>query len=382
MKKIKVAHSSAPMTRMDGGVFAAVRDLTFNTAHLGIENEVWMPFREDAANDSASWQGAHLRVTGAVRCRPIQWSPQFERELLASSCDILHTHGIWQHPSFVALKWKKKLKRPHIASVHGMLEPWALKNKAWKKKPVWKLWEHKNLQTADLLHATSQQEVDVLRALGLKAPIALIANGVDCEQFNIEDDSARDKTALFLSRVHPKKGLPLLIEAWEKVKPSGWKLEIAGPDSGGHQAELENQIKRAGLEEVIRFVGPLDGDEIRSAYSRASLFILPTYSENFGIVVAEALAASVPVITTKGAPWEILERENIGWWTEPSVEGIREALYEATCIKSLEDLREMGRRAPQVVREEYSWATISQQFSECYAWVLGQGEKPQCVGGN
>ncbi len=374
------------MSPIQGGVFAAVRDLTQCMEVLGVRNEVRMPLNPDALAHIDSWLPVSALSQGRIVVPPLQWSPEFVRLVLQSNADLLHTHGIWQHPSFVALAWKSKTKRPHVASVHGMLEPWAWQHHAWKKRPVWELWERRNLQSADLLHATSEQEAHSFRERGLKTPIAIIPNGVNLPasnalstiqnpKFNIQN---QQRTALFLSRIHPKKGLPLLLEAWAKVRPKNWSLQVVGPDEGGHRAELERLVAGLGLTEMVRFSGSLTGDAKEAAFRDSGLFILPTHSENFGIAVAEAMAHGLPVITTHGAPWQLLEAERCGWWVPISVDGIANALDDAT-RRSPEELAAMGERGRTVVAERFAWEGIARQFVECYRWVLGEGGRPDCV---
>ncbi len=369
-----------------GGPFQSVRKLAQAQMARGIEVAVRMPWSAEAEEHRSDWAPVEVSVSGKILLPPFGWSPSYGRELLECDAEILHTHGIWQHPSWAALAWKQKWHRPHVASVRGMLEPWAWQHHAWKKRPVWWLWEKKNLQTAALLHATSEQEAEALRARGLTAPITIIPNGVDLPaagalnsipklEFKIQNSI---RTALFLSRVHPKKGLPLLLEAWAKVRPKGWALHIVGPDEGGHRTELERRVEVLGLAKQVRFSGPLVGEAKEQAFCEASLFVLPTHSENFGIAVAEAMAHDLPVITTQGAPWKLLEEQCCGWWVPVSVQSIAAALDDAT-RRSPGELSAMGERGRAVVAERFGWEGIARQFVECYQWLRGEGPKPACV---
>jgi glycosyltransferase involved in cell wall biosynthesis len=264
-----------------------------------------------------------------------------------------------------------------------MLEPWAWGHHAWKKRPVWQLLERKNLASAALLHATSEQEAQSFRDRGLRVPIAIIPNGVELPGYDEPNTghcpTSSKRTLLFLSRIHPKKGLSMLLEAWAKVRPSGWNLKIVGPDEGGHRKELEKQATSLGLADVVSFHDAVRGKDAKSALFReASLFVLPTHSENFGIAVAEAMAHGLPVITTHGAPWQLLETEQCGWWVPVSVAGLAAALDDAT-RQSPESLAEMGARGRAVVAERFGWDGIARQFIDCYRWLLGEGSKPDCV---
>jgi glycosyltransferase involved in cell wall biosynthesis len=340
-----------------------------------------MPWSAEAEAHKNAWLPVKVMVGGRILLPLLGWSPAYTRAILSSDADVLHSHGLWQHPSWVSLDWKKQFKRPHVCSVRGMLEPWAWQHHAWKKRPVWWLKERRNLQSASLLHATSEQEAQSFRDRGLSAPIAVIPNGVDFEE-KLEKQFLKPvsdrRIALFLSRLHPKKGLPLLLEAWAKIRPVNWILNIVGSDEGGHRTALERQVALLGLGNFVRFAGPLTGSSKVRAFDEADLFILPTHSENFGIAVAEAMARGLPVITTHGAPWALLESERCGWWVPVSVAGIAAALEDAT-RRPPEELSAMGERGRVVVEERFRWDRIAGEFINCYRWVSGQAKKPECV---
>lgn len=378
--EMRILHTSPPMGPSYGGPFQSVRHLAKALDRAGQEVEVRMPWSEEAARHVSAWEPVEVSVKGQIGIGPLGFSLEYARDLLAAEAEVIHTHGLWLHPSWSALGWKKKFGKPHVASVRGMLEPWAWRQKAWKKRPVWWLWERRNLGTASLLHATSEQEAQSFRDRGFNIPIAVIPNGVQLPVDREEGGRGRRKvkTMLFLSRIHPKKGLPLLVEAWARVRPAGWMLWIVGPDEGGHRAELERQVMALGLGDNVAFAGPLADEAKEAAYREAALFILPTHSENFGIAVAEAMAHGLPVITTHGAPWKLLEEEHCGWWVPVSVEGIASALDDAT-QRSPEELSAMGARGRKVVEERFSWDGIARDFIACYEWVLGRGPQPAFV---
>ena len=316
-----------------------------------------------------SYPANHLKVVnGLHRVNPLQ---------------IIHNHGMWlpcNHASAVAAY---RLGVPHVISPRGMLEPWAMNFKAWKKKLAWKLWVGCDLKKATAFCATAQQEAENLRQLGLRQPIAIIPNGVDLLPLPpVPEPSGKHlRQALFLSRVHPKKGVRELVEAWARLRPSGWELIIAGPDEGGHSAEVRRVIAKHGLDASVRLIGSVEGEAKRQLYRRSDLFVLPTFSENFGIVVAEALAMGTPVITTKGAPWAGLVHHNCGWWIDTGVEPLVQALRDATALSD-ETRCAMGARGRILVGESFSWKTIALNMEMFYLWLLGKGDKPDCVYGN
>ncbi len=234
------------------------------------------------------------------------------------------------------------------------------------------------MESAAVLHATADEEADNLRTLGLMNPIAVIPNGVDLPELHRMDGRDGIRTALFLSRIHPVKGLLNLVRAWAVLKPSGWRVVVAGPDQGGHETKVKAAVREAHLEDQFEFLGPLYEEAKWHLYREADLFVLPTFSENFGIVIAEALAAGLPVITTRGAPWRELETCRCGWWINTGVEPLAVALKHAMKLSDRERA-EMGLRGRRLMEEKYSWPRIAGEMIDVYKWVLGQGPKPACV---
>lgn len=309
--------------------------------------------------------------------------------------DCVHFHGIWS-PA-LAKRWRYWRARgtPCVISTHGMLEPWALAHKRLKKKVAWYIYQRPILNRVSVLHATSEREAENLRKLGLTAAVHLIPWGIQMPGGGSQMSEPREmrlekverwkedrgvRTALFVGRIYPVKGLPMLVEAWANVLPSGWKMKIVGPDEAGHLVEVEELVRKNKLDAVFEFTGAMEGGALQRAYEEADLFILPSHTENFSMVVGEALAHGIPVITTHGAPWQLLEIECCGWWVPVSVEGIAAALEDATG-RSPEDLAAMGALGRRVVADRFAWDGIARQFIECYEWVLGRGPKPGSVRG-
>lgn len=294
---------------------------------------------------------------------------------------LIHNHGLWLPVNH----WASRVAREHgvalVSQPHGMLEPWALNHRAWKKRLAMALFQRRDLCTANVLIATSMAEYANIRALNLRQPVAVIANGVKMDaaegtHLPIPKDRER-RVALFMSRIHPKKGLENLVHAWARLVPKDWCLHIAGPDEGGHLQQIMGLVRQLGVEKSVEYVGPVDADRKTSVYRGADLFVLPTFSENFGVVVAEALAHGLPVITTRGAPWADLETHGCGWWIDIGVEPLTQALGDAISLSD-EARESMGARGLEYVRR-YDWGNIAQQTADVYRWVLGLGPKPECV---
>jgi glycosyltransferase involved in cell wall biosynthesis len=191
-------------------------------------------------------------------------------------------------------------------------------------------------------------------------------------------NSERPRLALFLSRLHKKKGLELLIEAWSRVKPDGWKLVVCGSGSPEYTARLKRLARNSPVSDSISFSGSVVGGAKERQLAASDLFILPTMSENFGLVVAEALAHGVPVVTTHGAPWQELEEYRCGWWTAIGVAPLCEAIREATSMPG-EELATMGRRGRILIGERYSWKVVAPQMIDVYRWLVRGGSLPHSM---
>ncbi len=315
-------------------------------------------------------------------CESVIWAADGSGAAMPSSWEVLHGHGIWL-PYMVGLsKSARAARKPVIISPRGMLEPWSLRHKRWKKRLAWGLYQRRVLASAACLHATAEAEAENIARLKLGVPVCVIPNGVEVPPAvpwqNDPPANGNPRRALFLSRIHPKKGLPLLIEAWRRVRPEGWVMEIAGPDEAGHRAEVEALIQKAGLQNAFRFLGPVSDGDKDAVFAGVDLFILPTYSENFGMVIAEALARSVPVLTTTGTPWPMLEPRDCGWWVSPTQEGITDGLARATAVGSTA-LRRMGENGRALVSREFGWESAGESMLDVYRWLLGNGTRPACV---
>ena len=295
--------------------------------------------------------------------------------------DLIHIHALWSPILHKVSNWAHKNNIPVVWSPHGMITPWAMRNKRWKKLLGWWLYQRWDLARADLLHVTAESEVDDVRRMGLKNKVVVAPLGVKIDSRGERVERvAGEKVLLFVSRVQRKKGLLNLVRAWAQLKneysarsarstrPEHWEVRIVGPDQDNHTKELKSLCDDLGVAQDFTFVGPKYGDELQKEYASADLFVLPTYSENFGSVVIESLAHSVSVITTKGAPWQELEERKCGWWIDIGVEPLAAALKEAMSLYDAER-REMGVRGRRLVEEKYTWDAVVKAMVKGYEEV-------------
>lgn len=288
------------------------------------------------------------------------------RELAARGPTILHHPGVWTDVNRYAAVVARRFRIPLVCSPRGMLEPWSMNFHPIRKRMAWHLYARRTLAATTLFHATAESEAEAIRGLGFRQPIVVVPNGVELPPGGFGEKERRGRRrALFLSRIHQKKGLPLLVRAWARLRPVGWELVIAGPDDGGHQAEIERLVQDLGLGGEVSFPGSIPDQEKWRLYRSADLFVLPTLSENFGMVVPEALACGVPALTTTGAPWGELIERRCGWWVAPEEEALTKALGEA--LEAGDEVREeMGARGRELVLEQYTWPAIGCRMAQVY----------------
>jgi len=309
-------------------------------------------------------------------------SPRARRALatVAKTAQIMHNHSLWMLPNIYPASAVKGTRCRLITSLHGTLSEYMDSRSRWLKKAVWALGQGSVLRNSACLHATAEIEYHDIKRKGLCAPVAVIPIGIEIPSEHKPFKHTREpRRLLFLSRIHPTKGIDILLRAWARIERQypGWELHIVGPDSGEYFLQTQALAKDLRIERVA-FPGPAYGHEKSQVYGSAELFVLPTHSENFGLVVAEALAHGVPAIVTKGAPWSGLEKEKCGWWVDKGVEPLTECLQEAMS-KSSEELFDMGTRGRRWMERDFSWERIGKMMSETYEWVLGGGPPPEWV---
>lgn len=309
---------------------------------------------------------------------------------LSKEADLVHGHGLWLPANWATGRAAKKSGKPLIISLRGALNPNALQHSRWKKRIAGLLFDNSNLQAAHCLHATSQEEYRAVRDYGLRNPVAIIPNGVDAVLFDQLLDSVElrqkfsvptgKKILLYLSRISWEKGLEDLAEAWGRVSPDfqEWVLLIVGSGQREYVERLKALFEGTPGRERVIWAGMLTGRDKLAAYAAANLFVLPSHTENFSLVTAEALAAGVPVITTQGTPWSELVDGGCGWWVPIGFEGLAPALREALALPE-DQLQAMGASGKILIARKYVWKQVASQMIDVYRWMLDGGEPPGCL---
>lgn len=380
---MRTLHVTTSLKAQASGSTYAVLALCRSLAASGVDVEV-------AACEGATPDGSpfSVRSHGFWNWPPrLGISPGLRRAVHDRSVqtDIIHSHGVWNMSSPYADRAARRNGKAHIISLHGSLSPRAINaGSSWKKAAAWKVFQRRVLKNASCMHVTCDAECDDLRCLGLHIPATVIPIGVDipeAQKTNAQCEPS-SRRLLFMSRITPIKGIATLLKAWVIVQRDfrEWNLHITGVDDRGHEKAMKTLAAEIHAERV-RFTGPVYGARKTNALFDADLFVLPTHSENFGVVVAEALAHGLPAIVTKGAPWEGLGQHACGWWidigVEPLVECLRDALAESS-----KALRERGRRGRAWVQRDFCWTEVARKMLKTYEWILGGGAPPEWVSWN
>ena len=367
---MRVVHVISGISRRSGGPSRSVQGLVAGLNAAGVEAWLLTINRGDEP-----WvDGVTHFVNGEA----------FENVLRGVKPNIVHVHGLWSLSLHRCEVICRRWHIPYVIAPRGMLEPWSLEQKWLKKRIARWLYQNSDLRCAAALHATAESEAEQFRRLGFKNPVFVSPNGVNVPtNFScVEYVERAEKRILFVSRMHPKKGVLELIEAYHQLVVGGWQLvddwcvelvyTVSGELEKEYEAKVKARVRDFGLQNKFVFTGALNDNEKWAAYARGDLFVLPTYSENFGIVVAEALWAGVPVITTRGTPWRELEERKCGWWIDVGVEPLVTALKEAMSLSDDERL-EMGKRGEELVEEKYTWDAVVNKMVDGYENIMRGG---------
>lgn len=296
-----------------------------------------------------------------------------------SHYDLLHIHALFSYPSTVAMAIARLKKVPYIVQPHGLLCEWSLQQKSRKKQIYLQLVERANLNASQALHFTTQQEQLEVSLLGLKPSNFVLPLGIfpstpigNAHQrlHQLLNIPANEPIILFLSRLHPKKGLDYLIRALSKSHHR-FTFIIAGSGSLEYQAYIKSLVFSTGLANRTILVGFVQGEFKDILIQGSDLFVLTSHSENFAIVVLEALVAGLPLLITPGvALAPIVKKYQVGYVTELDVSAIACALDEL--LANPQAAKEMSERGRQLVLEKYTWDQIALQMQHIYAYILKQ----------
>lgn len=376
---MRILHTIPYFNKASGGPTSCTYQLVKGLVENGTQSEIlsFLPAENDilASDDFIHYLPDDRRT-------PLWLSRNLSDELkrIIHNFDLVHINTIWTWPSHLSVYRAKSAGVPIVISPHGMLYPQALKVSSWKKKFIGRLYVNDDLRNADCLHATSEEEAKYIRDYGLTNPIAIIPNCLDVSKCPHPRTSSNAKRQFgFTGRLNPIKNLDLLLAAWYSLGDitQNSELIIIGDGEQNYVETLKDYVRQKRMKNIT-FTGFLSGERLHNMVQSLDFQILPSKSENFGMVVPEALICGVPVIASKGTPWSVLDERECGWWVDATIDSLANAIAKA--MDTPEEKRiVMGQAGRKLVLDKYSTDAVALQMKELYNWILSSGEKPSFI---
>jgi poly(glycerol-phosphate) alpha-glucosyltransferase len=388
---MRIVHLTWLLSNAGGGVPPVVAALAREQRRAG--HEAFIAGVEDPRGGPLVPSDLPLVLGKVVGPLALGFAPGLASRIDALGPEILHLHGLFTWSSQIAKQWSKRRKRPLVISPHGMVEPWALRNSAWKKRAFRAFIENGNLAQATCIHALCPEEARDAMALGLGSPIAVVPNGFDAasvprgtspsEFRRILPEIGDRRVVLYLGRVHPKKGLMPLLDAWGRLNDgkraveNSWVLVIGGPEQKRFLAELRARARTLGVEQSVVIPGGLYGDDKAAALAGSDIFVLPSFSEGIPMALLEAMAWGLPVLASRRCNVDV-EASGAGRLCDPESSSISEALASLMAMTGQERTA-LGNRGRRDVETRYAWSEVARDVLSVYAWILGSGPRPACI---
>ena len=379
MKILAITNS---ISRNAGGVPGAVRDLFQNKNFSNDIINVVSYIDEYSDEDSTLWNKVDLQL---YQPGFFLYNSKLRADVLGNDADVFHVEGIWRYPHLLMKPWKTQQKKPLVCSPHGMLDPYIIQEQGWAKRMLASMVFDKHLRSVDCMHALCHKEYEDIRAYGLQNPIAIIPNGVDLPDKNILYNKSDDKKHLvFISRIHKKKGIDLLIKAIGILKNEHkdvigkWTVDLYGWDHENFLDEMKALISDLRLEKEIVFKGPVFGEDKQKALSTADAFILPSHGEGLPISVLEAWSWELPVVMTDKCNIPEGFENKAAIEITDDVESITKGILQLMNMSEENRIR-MGKNGYNLVCREFTWDSAAKKMRELYQWLMGETSKPSFV---
>jgi len=377
---MKILHTISNLDIKSGGPSQSVFSLVSNTRRQGYQIDIVTS--KPSIKDTLIANENYIYLLENTFYRRFGYIKGLKEFLENHPYDLYYCNGLWQYPSHAAAKYAQKRNKPYVVMPHGMLYPSALQKSTWIKKIALQLYQDNDIKQAAAIHATCIQEMNHIRNLGYTNPIAVIPNSINLkipyQDLQIEKSK---KQVGFIGRIVPIKNLEILIQSWflSGKKYLNWELVIIGDGDQKYVSAIKSLIKKLEIKN-IRFTGFLTGYDKEIALRSLDYLVLPSKSENFGMVVPEALLRKIPVIASKGTPWEELNMYNAGWWIDSNIESLSTTLDKAIQL-SHDQYEQMGYNGEYLIKERYSSEAVANKMIAFYNWISGNVNKPEFVYG-
>lgn len=377
---MRILHTISGLNVSSGGPTSCTYNLIKELRNGKVEADLLtlMP-RDDS--DKIIADDSFIRALTNDAYTPLVYSSNFKNYLNShSEYDLYHANGLWTCPTHFTAETARRQNKPCVIAPHGMLYPQALMVSAWKKKIVSVLFQRKDLETASCLQATCMAELEYIRAFGLNCPVAVIPNGLAIDDsVGIRKTPNSVRRFAFVGRLNRIKNIDCLLSAWCKLgdKTKDCELLIIGDGDAVYKKKLMEYVETE-KSDNIHFYGFVTGQDLLSLVHTLDFQVLPSRSENFGMVVPEALIQGVPVIASTGTPWSDLETFRCGWWVDNDIDTLAETLRLAIEMPE-SDRMEMGERGRTLVLNHYSMEPVSLKMKQLYEWLVYNNIKPEFV---
>ena len=384
---MKILHVTPSLSQTWGGPSRVIKDLTESLYSKGIHNTICATTGHRVGTIRHS---ELIELKSKTRLVPTQalstfwtgYSSHLPKTLLdeIKLHDLVHIHELWHFPHFAAYWGAKKAGKPYCISTHGHLSQWALNHKKIRKQIYLNVFQKKAMSKASALHAITQEEAQNIRRLGISNDIRLIPNGihanacvdsVNSSDFLAMHPSLQGKPVLlFLGRIHPIKGLDLLVDAFKLVlnRYPETHLVIAGPDENGYKQHIEDQLKGNETYANCIFTGLLSERDKLKALKLANILVLPSYSEVMGIATLEGMDAGLPVVITEGCQFPEVAENGAGLVVQHTSTSLSDAILYL--LDNPQIRKKMGQIGQQLISQTYNWSTISDSYIDLYADIL------------
>jgi len=383
---MKVLHTISGMSLKSGGPSLSALVLVSGLRDAGVEAEI-VTYASGDGGDAPIATDDFIHFLPPPKSARYGYSEDLNKFFVANrQVDLYHAHGLWQYSSHGTAAWARRSKKPYVISPRGMLYPEGLRKSSLFKRIAMLLYQRADLLGASCIHATCEQEYRYIRECGVrKPPIAIIPNAIDISGIQSKErDDYGTRRLGFVGRFAPIKNLEALLKAWamSDAVNTGWELVLVGDCEPDYRLALEElAFRKLGLSNV-KFCGFLSGQAKEDVLQSLDCLVLPSKSENFGMVVPEALVRGIPVIASKGTPWRDLEGSTVsgrcGWWVDNDIESMSLAIKQLMDL-DISELIEMGRNGIKLVEGNFSSDATAVEMKHTYEWLQRADSIPDYV---